>query len=40
MALLEDYARRVKSGDWSEVGESEVTVLSLPNWYKSQRGLQ
>jgi hypothetical protein len=40
MALLEDYSRRLKSGDWSEVGESEVTVLSLPNWYKSQRGLQ
>jgi hypothetical protein len=38
MALLEDYSRRKAVNDWSEIGENEVATVSLPNWYKAQRG--
>jgi hypothetical protein len=34
MELLEFYKLRMESGDWSEAGEDEVTVISLPNWFK------
>jgi hypothetical protein len=34
--LLESYKIRMETGDWSEPGESEVTVLSLPKWYKTK----
>jgi CRISPR/Cas system-associated exonuclease Cas4 (RecB family) len=40
MALLEDYKRRMATGDWSEVGEKEVTVLSLPRWYMTQKAFE
>jgi len=35
-SLLEDYKRRMATGDWSEPNENEVTVLSLPNWFKAK----
>lgn len=34
--LLESYKLRSRAGDWSESGEHEVTVLSLPHWSKAK----
>ena len=33
---LRDLQRRMETGDWSEVNESNVNVLYLPSYYKSE----
>src|SRR5690606_36596774 len=32
--LLDQYAKRIESGDWSDPNEHELQTIELPPWFK------
>lgn len=32
--LLDQYAKRIESGDWSDPNENELQTIELPSWFK------